>query len=89
MWQLGDHEFLQAWKLLPRVTHLQDHRPFPREDRVVFHDHDHSYIVDGHRVRRSVTGILHEFSTPFDPPRAVASMKRGREWDAKRESMEQ
>ena len=88
MWQLGDAELVEAWQPLPRVTQLQDQHPFPREDRVVFHEHDHSYFVDGVRVPRSVTSLLHAYATPFEPARALACMKR-RDWDVKREAMEQ
>ena len=89
MWQLPDDEFLAAWQPLPRVTQLHDLNPFPRERRIVFREHDHKYFVDGALVPRSVTGLLHEYSSPFDPARALASMKRGREWEAKRAEMEQ
>ena len=89
MWQLSDDEFLAAWQPLPRVTELQDKHPCPRESRILFREHDHKYFVDGTLVPRSVTGLLHEYSTPFDSARALASMKRGRDWDAKRSGMEE
>ena len=89
MWQLSDDEFLAAWQPLPRVTQLQDQHPFPRESRIVFREHDHKYFVDGTLVPRSVTGLLHEYSSPFDSARALECMKRGRNWDAKRAEMEQ
>ena len=89
MWQLPDDDFLASWKPLPRVTQLQERYPFPRENRIVFREHDHKYFVDGTLVPRSVTGLLHEYSTPFDSARALASMKRGRDWDTKRAAMEE
>ena len=89
MWQLSDDDLVAAWQPLPRVTQLQDLNPFPRENRIVFREHDHTYFVDGARVPRSVTGMLHEYSSPFDPARAVACMKRGRDWEAKRAEMEE
>ena len=89
MWQLPDDDFLASWEPLPRVTQLQDQHPFPRESRIAFREHDHKYFVDGTLVPRSVTGLLHEYSSPFDPARALASMKRGREWEAKRQEMEE
>ena len=88
MWQLEDEEFVRQFTELPRVVQLKERHPFPREDRVVFYEHDHSYFVDGVRVPRSVTSLLHEYATPFDPTRALACMKR-RDWDVKREAMEQ
>ena len=89
MWQLPDNEFLVAWQPLPRVIQLQERYPFERESRIVFREHDHAYFVDGALVPRSVTGLLHEYSGGFDPVRAVACMKRGRDWDAKRADMEE
>ena len=89
MWHLSDDEFLAAWQPLPRVTQLQDLNPFPRENRIVFREHDHKYFVDGQLVPRSVTGLLHEYSAGFDPSRALESMKHGRNWDAKRMEMEE
>ena len=89
MWQLPDDEFLAVWQPLPRVTQLQDLNPFPREDRIAFREHDHKYFVDRTLVPRSVTGLLHEFSSPFNPARALSSMKRGRDWETKRQEMEE
>ena len=89
MWQLPDDEFVAGWKPLPRVTELQERHPFPRENRIEFREHDHKYFVDGQLVPRSVTGLLHEYSAGFDPSRALASMKHGRNWDAKRLEMEE
>lgn len=86
MWQLDDDEFVLPE--LPRLVQLKERHPFPREDRVTFYEADHSYFVDGVRVARSVTSLLHEYATPFEPSRALACMKR-RDWDAKREAMEQ
>ena len=89
MWQLTDDGLLAAWRPLPRVTQLQERHPFPRENRIEFREHDHKYFVDGQLVPRSVTGLLHEYSAGFDPSRALASMKHGRNWDAKRLEMEE
>ena len=89
MWQLPDDEFLAVWQPLPRVIQLQDQHPFPREDRIAFREHDHKYFVDRALVPRSATGLLHEFSSPFNPARALASMKRGRDWETKRQEMEE
>ena len=88
MWQLSDDNLVAAWQPLPRVTQLKDLNPFPRENRIEFREHDHKYFVDGALVPRSVTGLLHEFSSPFNPARALASMKRGRDWETKRQEME-
>jgi len=90
MWQLSDDELLATWKPLPRVIELQDQHPFPRESRILFREHDHKYCVDGGTlVPRSVTGLLHGYSSPFDPVRSLAAMKRGRHWKAKRSEMDE
>ena len=59
MWQLEDEEFVRQFPELPRVVQLKERHPFPREDRVVFHEHGHSYTVDGQRVKDD--GILEKF----------------------------
>ena len=76
MWQLEDEEFVRQFPELPRVVQLKERHPFPREDKVEFFEADHSYFVDGVRVPRSVPSLLHEYATPFEPSRALASMKR-------------
>lgn len=78
-----------AFLTLPRVPHLKEKYPFPREDRMAFRDHYHKCFVDGVHFSRSVTSLLHEYATTFDPSRALASMKRGRDGEARREAMEQ
>ena len=88
MWQLPDDQFVRQFPTLPRIVALKSQNPFPREDRVVFHERDHTYLLDGVTVPRSVTGLIHGFSSPFDPARAVRCMKQGRNWDEKRAEME-
>jgi len=59
MWQLPDDQFVRQFPTLPRLLPLKTQHPFPREDRVVFVADGHAYFVDGVRVPRSVTGLVH------------------------------
>ena len=88
MWQLPDDQFVRSFPTLPRIAVLKSQNPFPREDRVVFVEDGHSYFVDGMRVPRSVTGLVHSFASHFDPVRAARCMKHGRNWEEKRAEME-
>ncbi len=87
MWQLPDDQFVREFPAFPRVLLLKTRNPFSREDRVVFHDADHTYFVDGIRAPRSVTGLVHSFASEFDPVRALRCMKLGRNWEEKRQEM--
>ena len=49
----------------------------------------HIYTVDGLTVPRSVTSLLHEYSSTFDPALALQAMKSGCEWDTKRAALEE
>ena len=88
MWQLPDDQFVRDFPALRRVTPLKAQNPFPREHRVVFVEDGHAYFVDGMRVPRSVTGLVHAFGSHFDPVRAVRCMKQGINWEEKRLEME-
>ena len=46
----------------------------------------HEYWIDGVKAPRSVTGLVHAYSSEFDPWAAVRAMKRGARWQEKRES---
>ena len=78
MWQLSDAQFVRLFPTLPRVLPLKTQNPFPREDRAVFVEDGHAYFVDGIRVPRSVTGLVHAFASHVDPVRAARCMKHGR-----------
>ena len=71
----------------PSLAIKKNSNPFSREDRVVFQDGDHTYLVDGIRAPRSVTGLIHSFANEFDPVRALRCMKLGRNWQEKRQYM--
>ena len=40
--------------------------------------------MDGVKVPRSVTKLVHEFTSAFDPLEAVDAMKKGARWEEKR-----
>ena len=89
-WRLPDHEFLASFKLpgeSERCTELQAKNPFgQREKRIVFFEEAHIYEIDGVPAPRSVTGLIHSYcSSSFDPLDAAATMKKGRNWDEKRQ----
>ena len=88
MWQLPDDQFVRSFPTLPRIAALESQNPFPREDRVAFVEDGHAYFVDGIRVPRSVTGLVHSFAGHFDPARAIRCLKQGRNWEEKRAEME-
>ena len=55
---------------------------------MAFVEDGHAYFVDGVRVPRSATGLVHSFAGDFDPVRAARCMKQGRNWEEKRLEME-
>ena len=87
MWQLSDDQFVRSFPILPRITVLESQNQFPREDRVVFVEDGHAYFVDGIRVPRSVTGLVHVFASHVDPVRAARCMKHCRNCEEKRQDM--
>ncbi len=63
----------------------QENRLWPRETRITFYESTHTYEIDGVRAPRSVTGLVHSYSaSSFQPLEAVAAMKKGRRWEARR-----
>jgi hypothetical protein len=84
-WRLADAEFLASFQLpIRRCTGRPvDARPFPREHRIQFDETSHVYTVDGVRVPRSVTGLIHLYCNEFDPHRALATMKATPTWRGK------
>ncbi len=88
-WRLSDPEFIAAFRLpIKGCGELKNRHPLPRESRITFDEASHIYRVDGKIVPRSVTGFLHEYSSTFDPKSALAMMKSGREWEAKRAALQ-
>ena len=87
-WQLDDGNFLATFSLPGKDNKfdlLQDIHTFERDKRVVFHEKAHEYVIDGHTVApRSVTKIVHQFEIPFDAPKVIDKMKKGRNWATKR-----
>jgi len=89
-WRLPDDEFLKVFRLpeAKGVGKLAQDFPFP-EDRISFDEVKHEYTVDGEVVPRSVTKLLHGYSSEFDPVSAVRAMKNGANWESKRIIFEQ
>ena len=74
-WRLPDEEFLQSFRTADaRPGALAQLHPFPKEDRITFAEAGHVYTVDGQRVPRSVTSLVHSFANEFDAARTVDAM---------------
>ena len=83
-WRQSDADFLKSFTL-PRRTpsKLASLHPFPREERLHFDAASHKYFIDGRQVPISVTGLLHKYSSGFNPKAALAAMKGGFQWAEK------
>ncbi len=89
-WRLSDSDFLKAFKLPQKGAGALALRfPFPREHRITFDEDKHEYHIDGIKAPRSATGLLHEYAPEFNPQHALAAMKAGRNWEAKKNAMEE
>jgi hypothetical protein len=86
-WRLSDDAFLASFHLPrfdQRVDVLKARHPLPREGRISFREDVHEYTVDGVvKVPRSVTGVVHSYASHFDSLKAVACMRKGRNWEHK------
>jgi ATP-dependent exoDNAse (exonuclease V) beta subunit len=51
---------------------------------VKFEDASHTYEVDGVQVPRSVTGLLHQLTSEFEPQKAIAAMQESKCWETRR-----
>ena len=89
-WRLSDFDFLASFELPQRrPDRLAKLNPFAQDARIHFDEPSHTYKFDGHVVGRSVTGLLHQFATDFDPTAALAAMKRSPEWETKKAAFEE
>ena len=81
---MSDDDFLTTFTL-PRRTpdQLARRHPFPREDRLFFDAASHKYFLDGRQTPISVTGLLHKYSSGFNPTAALAAMRGGFDWASK------
>ena len=62
----------------------------PRESRIHFDEASHTYTIDQKvKAPRSVTGLLHEYASTFDPNAALRAMKAGRDWEMKKAVLEE
>ena len=88
-WRLSDADFLASFHL-PGVAdkhdRLKELNPLPRDRRIVFNEERHEYFIDGVKAPRSVTGLVHTYSSEFGPHTAVRAMKNGSRWHEERES---
>ncbi len=90
-WRLPDEDFLASFALpgpRDRYEVLAEKHPFPRESRIHFNEATHVYTVDGLTVPRSVTGLLHKYVGEFNAMAAIEAMKRGPQWQFKKEEFE-
>ena len=87
-WRLADEPFLASFRLptaADKCETLASRNAFPREDRITFDENEHIYTVDGVRVPKSVTGLVHESVHGFDPRDAIEAMQKGAYWEVKRQ----
>ena len=81
-WRLSDEDFLKAFEIFgtgEKFSALRHRNTLAREDRIIFHDGPHAYEVDGVRVPRSVTSLVHSYCpAQFDPEQALLSMNATR-----------
>ena len=88
-WRLSDDQFLVSLTLpLARPRKLASLHTFPGDDRLEFNEATHIYRFDGCIVPRSVTSLLHQFASAFDPYSALAMMRSSPEWEGKRVTLE-
>ena len=89
-WRLSDLDFLATFALPQRrPDKLATQNPFAQDARIHFDEPSHTYTFDGQRVGRSVTGLLHQFSSEFDAAAALEAMKRSPEWEIKKATLEE
>lgn len=67
---------------LKRSQKLAILHPIERENRITFNEVDHVYTVDGCRVPRSVTGLVHGFTNKFNPDEALQNIPSTEDRDA-------
>ena len=89
-WRQPDEQFLANFQLAPSrgKGKLAALNPLPLEDRIHFEEASHTYTFDGAVVPRSVTGLLHQFASHFDPQAALAAMKASHRWEDKKAELE-
>jgi hypothetical protein len=88
-WRLPDDQFLATFQLPQRgAGKLAALHPLPLEDRIHFDEASHTYTFDSKLVPRSVTGLLHQFASDFNPQAALAAMKASHRWEDKRAELE-
>ena len=75
MWRLSDEDLLVTPLPVYASDALERASPIPVFDsHVAFMEEAHEYRVDGVLIPRSVTGLIHAFTTEFDPRAVLRSM---------------
>ena len=83
-WRCSDEDFIKSYSLPERApSKLANLHPFPNEDRLRFDAATHKYFLDGRQIPISVTGLLHKYSSGFNPKAALAAMRSGFAWAEK------
>ena len=79
-WRLDDERFLETFHLPKREDcgPLARANPLARDGRTTFEEVPHTYKIDRMLAPRSVTGLLHEYTSEFNAERALRAMKQGR-----------
>ena len=65
---------------LPKIRLLERLNSHSRDCQLHFVEETHSYYIRGKRTQTSVTGLIREYSQPFDAPTVIAKMRTGRNW---------
>ena len=59
---------------------MKNANPFPRKTRIAFDEASHTYTVDGIVVPRSVTALVHQFSSGFNARVCIEQMQARESW---------
>ena len=87
-WRKSDDDFVEGFHAQPsRCDALRRRNPFPREDRIHFHEPSHTYTIDKKFIApRSVTGFVHRYSNAFDPMLVIQQMQARPSWEWKQQA---
>eukprot|EP01035_Chromulina_nebulosa_P036731 gene36731-49521_t len=60
--------------------HLEDVNAHPHDERIVFIENDHKYIVEGTPIKYSVTSLISEYFGKFESTKIAKGMISGSRW---------
>ena len=82
-WRLSDEEFKASFTMASsKLDTLKRRHPFPRENRIHFEEVTHTYTIDHSiLVPRSVTSLVHQFSSGFDARMCIEQMRARDSWE--------